>query len=99
MGLIHQPEQSFLEAACLLDVLEHWDELKCSIKIKDFKLGFWVAKVLLLVHPVVLQLLMSVQIRDSPDSLIGHGLLISVASLLSKLLRHILLLDIQLQWR
>ena len=81
----------------LLDFLVDWDKFEGCIKVKLFEFGLSCAKILGVVHPVVLLILVSVQIRDGPHSLVTDGGLIGVLIRFGELGGEVMSLDIELE--
>ena len=67
---VFEPDQSSAESVHLLDVLLDWNQLQSLVQIEVEEVGLSRTKVLRINHLVVLLVLISVQIRDSPMRLV-----------------------------
>ena len=70
-GNVFKPGQGPFEAIYFLDVLVDGHQFQGSVQVKFLKDGLRCAEVLRISHLVVLLVLVAVQIRDSPVSLIS----------------------------
>ena len=70
-GQVFEPDQSSAESVHLLDVLLDWYQLQSLVQIEVEEVGLSRTKVLRVNHLVVLLVLISVQIRDSPMRLVS----------------------------
>ena len=97
-GDILEPGHGPAELTSLCDVLVHRDEFQGFVEIVLLELGLCIAKVLGVVHAVVLLVLVPVQIRDAPDGLVLREGLVAVSGLLLELGAHVMPLDVEFKW-
>ena len=82
---VFEPDQSSAESVHLLDVLLDWNQLQSLVQIKVEEVGLSRTKVLRVDHLVVLLVLISVQIRDSPMRLVRSCFPLFISVSFSKL--------------
>ena len=91
-----EPGYGSSELAYFHDVLEDWDQFDGLFQVESLEFGPYVAKVLRVDHSVVLLVLVPVQIRDGPFSLVLGKTLLFVGGHLLILLRQVLALNVLL---